>query len=63
MSASEFPIKLFRVREVAKVIDTHPNTVRSMIRRGQLRAVRLGRILRVTGEERERFVSGGGKVA
>jgi excisionase family DNA binding protein len=38
------------VRETAQVLQCHPDTVAAMIRRGELKAVRLGRAVRVAAE-------------
>jgi len=38
------------VRETAQVLQCHPDTVAAMIRRGELKAVRLGRAVRVAAD-------------
>jgi len=38
------------VRETAQVLQCHPDTVAAMIRRGELKAVHLGRAVRVAAE-------------
>lgn len=49
MSLNDIP-KFLTVRETAQVLQCHPDTVAAMIRRGELRAVRLGRAVRVPAE-------------
>ena len=38
---------LYSVESLADFLDVHPNTVRNMIDRGELDAVRLGRLIRI----------------
>ena len=38
------------VRETAQILQCHPDTVAAMIRRGELKVVRLGRAVRVVSE-------------
>jgi excisionase family DNA binding protein len=38
------------VRETAQVLQCHPDTIAAMIRRGELKAVRLGRAVRVAAD-------------
>ena len=59
------PVKpdALRVSEVASRIQCNPKTVYALIARGQLRAVRLGRVLRVPAESLEAFLNGEGQRA
>lgn len=47
---------LLRTREVAERLSVTGRTVRAMIARGDLAAVRVGRLLRVTPESVEAFL-------
>jgi excisionase family DNA binding protein len=49
MSLSDIS-EFLTVRETAQVLQCHPDTVAAMIRRGELKAVRLGRAVRVAAE-------------
>src|SRR5437879_6254818 len=44
-------LTLLTVRDVARLLAVHEDTVRALIRRGELRVVRLGRAVRVEQEE------------
>jgi len=46
---------LHDVRSAAKLLAVSPWTVRAYIRQGKLLAVRIGRLVRLTTEELERF--------
>jgi excisionase family DNA binding protein len=48
--------ELYSVREVADRLGVHPETIRRLIHDGRLEAVRVGRVLRVGGDELERFL-------
>jgi excisionase family DNA binding protein len=39
--------EFWTIRETAQVLQCHPDTVAAMIRRGELKVVRLGRAVRV----------------
>lgn len=45
------------VVDVAVLLDCHPETVRRLIRRGELRAVRVGRLIRVPREAVTEFLA------
>jgi excisionase family DNA binding protein len=45
------------VAETAKELRCHPDTVAAMIRRGELKAVKLGRAVRVVSESIEALIS------
>jgi excisionase family DNA binding protein len=47
---------LHDVNATAKLLSISPWTVRSFIRLGKLRPVRIGRLVRLTGEEIQRFI-------
>ncbi len=51
-------LKAFSVDEVAERLGVNPQTVRSMIERGDLRAIRVGRLLRIPAEVLEGFLRG-----
>lgn len=44
------------VKEVAEYIRASDQTVLNLVRRGQLKAIRLGRALRITDESLQRFL-------
>jgi excisionase family DNA binding protein len=46
------------VPTVAKILDCDPQTVRNLINRGQLRSVRVGRLVRVSREGLTDFLAG-----
>lgn len=48
---------LYSVREVASRLGVHPETVRRLIHDGRLEAVRVGRVLRIHGDELDRFLA------
>jgi excisionase family DNA binding protein len=50
--------ELLTVREVATICRVHEVTIRRHIRQGLLRSVRVGRSLRIRGEDLERYVGG-----
>ncbi len=50
--------RAYTVREVAEAFGLHPDTVAAAIRRGELRATRLGRRWLVPREEVERIERG-----
>lgn len=49
---------ILRVSEVAEVLRVDPDTVYSMIRRGELPVIRVGRAFRFSREQLMRFVEG-----
>jgi excisionase family DNA binding protein len=49
--------ELVSVREVARRLGVHPETIRRLIHDGRLEAVRIGRVLRVESSELERFLA------
>jgi excisionase family DNA binding protein len=54
--AAEIP-RLHSVRDVADRIGVHPETVRRLIHEGRLRAVRVGRALRVENDALEELIA------
>ncbi len=44
----------YTIDEVAALLKFHPNTVRRMIRTGELNAKKIGRLWRIKGEDLER---------
>jgi excisionase family DNA binding protein len=48
--------ELVSVREVARRLGVHPETIRRLIHDGRLEAVRIGRVLRVESSELESFL-------
>lgn len=55
--------KLYTIQEVAQYLRCHPNTVRSYIRSGRLRAVQPGKRTKalITSEALREFLNPGGK--
>lgn len=51
--------KVFSVRQVAEHLDVQPNTVYMLISAGALRAIRVGRLLRVPQRALEEYLAGG----
>jgi excisionase family DNA binding protein len=49
---------VLRVSEVADVLRCDPSTVYSMVRRGELPSIRVGRNLRFSRDQLERFLGG-----
>ena len=49
---------ILRVSEVAEVLRVDPDTVYSMVRRGELPVIRVGRAFRFSREQLVRFVEG-----
>lgn len=49
--------ELVSVREVARRLGVHPETIRRLIHDGRLEAVRIGRVLRVDSSELESFLA------
>lgn len=47
----------YTIYEVAALLKFHPNTIRLMIKRGELNGVKLGRDWRIKGEDLEKFTS------
>lgn len=45
----------YSVKEIAKKVGVHPNTVRNWIESGELKAYKLGRVLRIKKEDFEDF--------
>lgn len=52
--------RLFRVPEVARIMDTSEQRIYELIRAGMLPAVRLGRQVRVDKEALDLFIKNGG---
>ena len=53
--------KVFTTEQVAEILQVSTNTVRSLIRKGTLKASRLQRRYRITAESLNEFLSGDGK--
>jgi excisionase family DNA binding protein len=49
-------VKLYDVKDAAKVLAVSPWTVRAYIREGKLCPIRMGRLVRLDEQELERFV-------
>jgi excisionase family DNA binding protein len=49
-------MKLYDVREAAQMLAVSPWTVRAYFREGKLCPIRMGRLIRLDGQELERFV-------
>jgi len=49
--------RLNRVKDVARTLALHPISVYNLIASGDLRATRIGRAVRVSDEEIERFIA------
>lgn len=54
--AHEFEIDLLRAEEVAELVDVHPATVYRWVRQGLLRAMRIGRVVRIRRCDVSEFV-------
>jgi excisionase family DNA binding protein len=51
-------MKLLTIQDAAQVLSISPWTVRSFIRQGKLRPIRVGRLVRLEDRELEQFVRG-----
>jgi excisionase family DNA binding protein len=49
----------FRVREFSAMTGIPPSTTHDLIRRGELHAVQVGRLILITKQEVDRFLAGG----
>ena len=56
-TASEGGLRLLKVDEVAALLDVNHRTVRKLIASGELRVVRVRRVLRVREDEVRRFIA------
>ena len=57
MAAVDFnPADLYSVRDVARWLGVHPETIRRLIHDGRLEAVRVGRVLRIGAPQLQRFL-------
>jgi len=54
------PAKMLRLREVSEYLQVNPATVRRLVQKGQLRAIRVGRDLRFDALVVEEWVAAGG---
>src|ERR1700719_3379758 len=54
------PSRMLTLREVSDYLHVNPATVRRLVRRGQLRAIRVGRDLRFEVRVVDQWVAGGG---
>ena len=57
------PARMLTLREVSDYLHVNPATVRRLVRRGQLRAIRVGRDLRFEVRVVDQWVAEGGSVA
>ena len=51
--------QLYDVKDAARFLAVSPWTIRAYIRDGKLNPVRIGRLVRLEGQELERFIAGG----
>ncbi len=58
MTTTTAPEAVLRVREVAHHLDCDEDTVYRLIRENQMRAIRLGRVLRVPESALRDFIAG-----
>jgi len=58
ISVSATP-QLLRVDEAATILNVSSKTIRRLIARGDLRVVRIGRLVRIPSSEIERLIAGG----
>jgi excisionase family DNA binding protein len=56
------PARMLTLREVSDYLHVNPATVRRLVRRGQLRAIRVGRDLRFEVRVVDQWVAAGGSV-
>ena len=49
----------FKVEQVAASLNVHPRTLYRAIRRGELECLRIGRAVRVTRDQLDRYLTGG----
>jgi len=61
MKETRFPSRLLTVSEVAGQLRLHPMTIRRMLNRGQIRAFRLGRAIRIDPEAVATFLETSGR--
>jgi len=54
------PARMLRLREVSEYLQVNPATVRRLVQKGQLRAIRVGRDLRFDALIVEQWVAAGG---
>jgi excisionase family DNA binding protein len=54
------PARMLRLREVSEYLQVNPATVRKLVQKGQLRAIRVGRDLRFDALIVEQWVAAGG---
>ncbi len=47
--------ELLTYEEVARILKCHPNTIRNLVNRGELRVVSVGWLARISGEELTNF--------
>lgn len=53
--------QVYSIDEAAQMLRVHPDTIRRMIKRGELQANRVGRQYRIPRSELEKFTDGGQK--
>lgn len=49
-------MKYYRPEDIAEILTLHPATIRKWIRQGKLKAVKLGKVWRVTEEDLRVFL-------
>ena len=52
---------MYSVKEVAKELKVHENTIRRWIRDGDLKALKVGKQVRITDEQLKQFLESGKK--
>ncbi len=48
---------LFTIKQAAEIVKLHPNTIRNLITRGDLKAERIGRSIRIRNENLEALLT------
>jgi len=48
--------KWLKIEDIAQHLDIHPNTVRNLIFRGELKANKIGRVYRITQDDFDQFI-------
>ena len=51
-------MNMLTTKQAAKELNVHPETIRRMIKRGDLRAIRIGRVYRIRLEDLGEFTGG-----
>ncbi len=63
MTATQAPAleRVLRADKAAEHLDCTPETIYALVRDGKLRAIRVGRLVRIPESALAEFISGGGK--